>query len=139
MYLFRTLIVTAADAALAREIAASFGPNGENFWITAYSPTGEAPATHFITSGYVPPEFAYLVPCQFWEQDEDGIWTMTGSVPGDPVAVYQAATEQGVTCTQADVDGIFARADVTEQDVFVAADRLGIKMVQEPMNESDTI
>lgn len=133
-YIFRTLIVTAADAPLAREIAASFGPNGENFWIVAYSADGQEPATHYITSGYVPPEFAYMVPLQVWEQDEDGVWTMVASEPGDPVAVYEAASANGVICTQDDVDGIFARADVTDQDVFVAMDRLGLKMIQPPID-----
>ena len=101
MDIFRTLIVPAANVALARSIAASFGPGGENMWTTPLSASGNAPASHYISSGYVPEAYSYLVPCQTWEQSGSGPWVMTGSEPGDPVAVYDAASQAGVVCTQA--------------------------------------
>jgi hypothetical protein len=109
MDIFRTLIVDAANVALAREIAASFGPGGMAMWTTPLSPTGDEPATHYISSGYVPEEFANLLT--------------------DPVAVFEAATAQGVECTQDDVDALFAAADVTEQEPFTAMARLGVQIV----------
>ena len=127
---FSTLIIAAQDAPLARQIAAAFGPGGEGMWITPLSASGLAPATHYISTGYVPPEYGYLVPLQVWTQDEDGDWVLVASEPGDPVAVYEAATAQGVACTQADVDALFAAADVTEQEPFVAMGRLGVKIIQ---------
>jgi hypothetical protein len=124
--IFRTLIVPTANVELARQIAASFGPGGSGMWTTPLSVTGAEPASHYISSGYVPPEYGYLVPLQTWAQEEDGTWVMIGSEPGDPVAVYDHCVEAGVACTQADVDALFAAADVTEQEPFTAMGRLGI-------------
>lgn len=126
---FRTLIVTAADAPLARAIAASFGIGGEGMWITPLSSDGAEPATHFVSSGYIPEQFAYMVPCATWTRADDA-WTLTDTTPGDPVAVYGAAQQAGIACTQADIDALFAAADVTEQEPFVAFDRLGLQIVQ---------
>jgi hypothetical protein len=126
MDIFRTLIVPTANVELARQIAASFGPGGSGMWTTPLSATGAEPASHYISSGYVPPGYGYLVPLQTWQQDQDGTWVMTGSEPGDPVAVYNHCVEAGVPCTQADVDALFAAADVTEQEPFTAMGRLSI-------------
>ena len=133
MDIFRTLIVPAANVELARQIAASFGPGGVGMWTTPLSASGSGQATHYISSGYVPPEYGYLVPLQVWAQDESGNWVLVSSEPGDPVAVYTAATAQGVVCTQADVDALFAAADVTEQEPFVAMGRLGLKIISPPV------
>lgn len=131
MDIFRTMIVAAPSVELAREIAASFGPGGTGMWTTPLSAPDPDPSTHFISTGYIPAEFAYLVPCQTWEQDEDGAWVLASSEPGDPVAVFTAATEAGVICTQAQVTAIFANADVTDQQPFVALGRLGLKLISE--------
>ncbi len=128
---FRTLILPAAVTPLAREIAATLSPGGAGMWSTGLSPTGEEPATHFISTGLIAPEFAFMVPEQFWEQDEDGAWVQTGMTPGDPVAVFEACNAAGMEVTQAEVDGVFAVADVTEQEPFVAMGRLGLVLVQE--------
>jgi hypothetical protein len=134
MDIFRTMIVPDANVALARAIAVSFGPGGENMWISELSPTGDAPATHYISTGYVPLEYQYLVPSQTWEwvqpEGEAGEWVMTGSTPGDPVALYTHASNSGVECTQADVDALFVAADVTEQPWPVAVERLGLQPVR---------
>jgi hypothetical protein len=134
MDIFRTLIVPTSYVELARQIAASFGPGGVGMWTTPLSANGEEPTEYWISTGYVPPEYSYLVPCQTWAQDENGNWVMTGSEPGDPVAVYTAATAQGVICTQQDVDNLFAAADITEQEPFVAMGRLGVQIIDPPVN-----
>ena len=134
MDIFRTLIVPAASVDLARAIASAFGPGGEGMWTTPLSASGLDPATHYISTGYVPPEYGYLVPLQVWTQDEDGDWVLVASEPGDPVAVYEAATAQGVVCTQADVNALFAAADVTEQEPFVAMGRLGLTIINPPLD-----
>jgi hypothetical protein len=54
----------------------------------------------------------------------------TNAVANSAVAVYTAATAQGVECTQADVDALFAVADVTTQEPFTAMGRLGVQIVQ---------
>ena len=131
---FRTLITTAATTPLARDIAATLSPSGgQNMWLTGLSATGNAPATHYVSTGLISPEFAALVPEQTWEQNENGDWVQTGSTPGDPVLCYQMCIAGGLTVTQAQVDAVYATADVTEQEPFVAFARLGLQMVQEPL------
>jgi hypothetical protein len=102
-------------------------------WLTGLSATGNAPATHYVSTGLISPEFAALVPEQVWEQDANGDWVQTGSSPGDPVMCYEMCIAGGLTVTQAQVDAVYAAADVTEQEPFVAFARLGLLMVQEPL------
>jgi hypothetical protein len=131
---FRTLITTAATTPLARDIAATLSPTaGQNMWLTGLSATGNAPATHYVSTGLISPEFAALVPEQMWEQDENGDWVQTGSTPGDPVACYDLCVASGMTVTQAQVNAVYAASDVTQQEPFVAFSRLGLLMVQEPL------
>jgi hypothetical protein len=111
--LFRTLIVTADSAPLAREIAASFGPGGAGMWTTPLSATGAEPATNYISSGYIPEEFANLLT--------------------DPLAVYEAATANGVDTSLEAVEEVFETSDITEEEPFAAMARLGLTIVQPPM------
>jgi len=133
MWDFRSLIIPTAQVQLARDIAATLSPAGANMWLTGLSATGSAPATHYISTGLISPEFAALVPEQVWEQDENGDWVQTGSTPGDPVLCYQMCVAQGMTVTQAEVDSVYAAADVTAQEPFVAMGRLGLTLVQESL------
>lgn len=128
---FLTLIVTAAHVDLARNLAASFGPGGAGMWTTPLSATGADPATHYVSSGMLPEEFADMVPTQTWE-DIDGQWTMTASTPGNAAAVYHVAQQQGVQCTLQEVEDTLATADVTGQPPFVAFARLGLQIVNPP-------
>jgi hypothetical protein len=99
------------------------------------SATGSEPATHYISTGFIPSDFAHMVPEQFWIQDEEGAWIQTGSEPGNPVAVYEACVAAGMTVTLEQIEAIFAVADVTEQEPFTAMSRLGVMIVQEPIND----
>jgi hypothetical protein len=132
--IFRTFILPADVTPLAQEIAATLSPGGANMWTTGLSPTGAEPATHFVSTGFVAPEFAHMVPEQFWAQDEEGNWVETGSIPGSPVAVYEACTAAGMTVTLEAIEGIYAVADVTEQEPFTAMSRLGLVLVQGGLN-----
>ena len=129
---FRSLIVPTAQVQLARDIAVTLSPEGgKNMWLTGLSATGNAPVTHYISTGLISPEFAALVPEQVWTQDENGDWVQTGSSPGDPVLCYQMCVAQGMTVTQAQIDAVYAASDVTQQEPFTAMARLGLQMVQE--------
>ena len=128
---FRTLIVPAAQVVTARTIADSWGPAGEGMWTTGLSATGRKPATHYVSTGYIGADVAHLVPCQTWEQDEEGNWTQTGSEPGNPDALMAWLAEQEVDVPRAEVDALYASADVTAQLPFTAFARLGVQIVQE--------
>jgi len=130
---FSTLIVQAQDAPTARAIAAAFGPGGVNMWTTPLSATGQEPATHYISSGYIPEEFVSLAPCTTWEQDEQGNWVQTDHYPGDAATVFAYAQEAGLPYTLAEIEGVFGRSDVSAQEPFVAMGRMGIKLIQPPM------
>jgi hypothetical protein len=130
--IFRTLIVTAADAPIARSVAATLSPvGGQNMWITPLAPTSDGPATHYISTGWIGPDFAAMVPCVFWTYDADLGWIETGRDPGNPVMVYHGCVAGGMTVTQGDIDALFVHSDVSEQEPFVAMARLGLVMVVE--------
>lgn len=132
--LFRTLIVTAADAPAARQIAAAFGPGGEGMWTTPLSATGSDPATHYISSGGVPGEFGGLAPCTEWQMDDTGTWIAVSHYPGDAATVYAYASQAGLPITLAEIEAIFANSDVSEQEPFVAMGRLGLSIINPPMD-----
>lgn len=60
MDIFATLIVTAANVDQARTIAAQF-TGGDGMFTSELSATGNAPATHFISSGYMPEEIVQAI------------------------------------------------------------------------------
>ena len=127
--IFRTLIITAATAPLARQIAAAMGDGGIGMWTTPLSATGAEPASHYISTGLIPDEFAFMCPEQTWEHDEQGQWVLTKSTPGNAAAVADAASEAGVLCSVNDVQDIFDAADVTVQEPFEAMSRMGLEIV----------
>ena len=131
LWSFRTLIVTAADAPLARDIAVTLSPEGgKQMWLAGLSADGSEPATHFVSTGAISPEFAVLMPSQTWEQDENGTWTMTDSVPGDAAMLHGLCVAAGMTVTLQDIEAVFTASDVTEQEPGVALTRLGLQAVQ---------
>lgn len=54
--IFCTLVVSAPFAALARQLAAAL-PSGGGMFVAAFSPTGSAPATHYVSEGYIDQPF----------------------------------------------------------------------------------
>ena len=137
---YRTMILDAADAPLGRSIANMFANSDQHMWQTGLSADGRSPATHYISTGYVPEGYQIMAPCQWWEQDpETGQWVKTNSYPGRPDIVFAACQQPipgteppqpAVPCTLEEVEGAFARADMTAQDPFVAMGRLGLQIVQ---------
>ena len=133
---FATLIIAASDADTARAIAAAFGPGGVGMFSTPLSASGIEPATHYISSGYIPAEFVSLAPCTTWEQDEEGNWVQTDHYPGDAATVHAYASQAGLPYTLSQIEGVFARSDVSAQEPFTAMGRMGLKIVQPVMEEA---
>lgn len=131
--IFRTLIVTDLDAPTARQIAETLSPvGGSRMWLAGLSPTGKPPATHYVSTGLIGPDFAAMVPCTFWT-NEDGVWTETGSEPGNAalVAMACASMDPPLVLTEKQVQGLMDRSDISDQEPFVAFGRLGLQLVQE--------
>lgn len=133
--IFRTLIVTAADAPLAREIAATLSSGGAAMWTTPLSPTGNMPITHYVSSGFIPVGWQAMVPTQIWSLNTDGNWEKIDETFGDPITIYNRAIEVGLTVTQEEINTLFANADITEQEPFVAFSRLNLQMCTEDIHE----
>jgi hypothetical protein len=130
---FATLIVTAADAPTSRSIAAAFGPGGVGMWVTPLSMSGQEPATHYISSGYISAEYVALSPMTTWELTEQGSWIQVSYYAGDAATVYAYASEAGLPYTLAEIEGVFSRSDVSAQEPFVALSRIGLKIINPPM------
>ena len=122
MYVNRTLILPAAHAPLARALAAHLaGPPGSGMWVTGLSTSGNAPATHYVSSGPVGAEFDAML------TDADALW---GAV--------QMSAESGLksvdAITRADCVALVEAAEVVDLDdepVFETFDRLGLNIVSE--------
>lgn len=86
MDIFATLIVTATNVAQARTIAAQF-TGGEGMFTSELSETGNAPATHYISSGWIPAEIVdALTMCAISELPTDEAMTDKGLKPCVPSA-----------------------------------------------------
>lgn len=53
----RTIIVPAGMVAAAQQIARECDVHGEGMFVVGLSPTGNAPTTHYISSGYIDEQF----------------------------------------------------------------------------------
>ena len=129
---FRTMIVPAAEVALAQQIATTVAPvAGQGMWTTPLSADGQEPATAYVSTGWIGPEWEVLMPLQTWEE-VDGVWTQTDAYPGDAVQLLAAiqAADPDTTITLPQLVGLFATCDVTTQDPWMAFQRLGLQIVQ---------
>jgi hypothetical protein len=139
---FRSLLVPAADATMAAELAAMLDPvNSTGLFTTPLSPTGTEPATHYISTGYIAESFDGPLPYQAWTQDEQGQWVQTEDDPGSPAAVYAACQQLDPPApyTLDNIERLWAAADVTDQDPWTAMSRLGLQLVQPEMPEPEAM
>lgn len=132
MWVHRTIIVPAAIAGAARAACAGLaGPGGSNMFTTSISPTGEAPPTHYISSGLIEAPFADLLPLTSVTYAEDGT-PSTEIRPGNVALTMQLATDAGLTITAAEVSAMLAAVDVSEQSAEGALARLGLRIIAAP-------
>ena len=126
---FRTMVVPAAHVSLARSLCA-LDEGGAGMFTAGLSATGAEPATHYVSTGCVPPTLASTAPMQVWERSATGSWKKTASEPGSPEAVLAAAqgAEPPVPVTLAKIKALFAAADITTQDPWTAFGRLGLTL-----------
>ena len=130
IYTNLTIILPAAAQALAQGLCvAAAGDAGAGMFTTGLSATGEAPATHFISSGAVESKFAAILPIGTVTAVDEVTTVERGA--GDLAAVVQLAADAGVAVDMATVGGLFAALDVTAQPPFVAMARLGLQLVAE--------
>lgn len=130
IYTNLTIILPAAAQTLAQGLCvAAAGEAGAGVFTTGLSATGEAPATHFISSGAIETQFADILPVATITVVA-GVETLTPAT-GDLNAVLGLAAAAGVPVDLATVEGLFAALDVSEQPPFTAMERLGLQIVKE--------
>lgn len=112
MYVHRTIILPAAITTTCQQLSEALsGPAGAGMWVTALSPTGAAPATHYISSGMISEEFAAMI--------------------SDPHVMLAGCTQAELDVTLAGCEVILGTADVSEDEPFAALTRLGLISVSE--------
>lgn len=130
----RNLIVPAAFQTLAQSLceAMAEGDAGANMFTTALSPNGETPATHYISSGGIAPEFADILPLTtVTPSTEEGQPDVITTRPGNVAVVETMAAQAGITLPAGTIAALFDAIDVSDQEPFVAMARCGLKLVQE--------
>jgi hypothetical protein len=140
MDVYRNLIVPANQAPLARLIAAALDPvNCSDMFTTGLSPTGDEPATHYISSGGISEGFAQLVPFTVWAQEGDPPeWVEVFYDPGEPVTTYELCLQAGLEVKLQDIGALYDSADVTAENPWAAMSRMGLQLVRPPVPEPTT-
>ncbi len=129
----RNLIVPAAFQTLAQGLceAMAEGDAGAGMLTTGLSPNGEAPATHYISSGGIAPAFADILPLTIvTPTTEPGELDVITTQPGNVSVVETMAAQAGITLPAGTIAALFSAIDVSEQDPFAAMARLGIKLIE---------
>jgi len=145
MDVFRTLITSAEEAPLARLVCSTLGGLPyEGMFEVGLSPTGDEPATHYISSGGVGENFAKLAPFSVWswqqpDPDQPGQWVETEYSPGYPQITAERCAEAGLEVTASAIEFMYAASDVTDEPWQTALARLGLQriVVPEPVEVSD--
>lgn len=105
----RCMIVAAAIAPNARALAAQV-PGGAGMWIAPLSPTGNEPATHYISSGLIWPQFAAMLE--------------------SPQGMVDGAAVVGLPIDLATATYLLSQADISIEDWEEACARLGLQQVR---------
>jgi hypothetical protein len=137
MDVYRNLIIPADQAPLARLIAATLDPvNCQDMFTTGLSPTGDEPATHYISSGGISEGFAALVPFTVWAQEGDPPeWVEVSHDPGKPAKTFELCIQAGLEVTLEAIKVMYASADVTAENPWAAMARMGLQLVRPPVPE----
>ena len=127
---FRTIVIPASVAVNARNLCKGLAPgSGDGMFLTGLSATGNAPATHYVSSGTISDEMAALLPCKTVTKDAEGNDVIT-TAPGMPEAAPDLAAKAKISTTKAKITALYAAIDVSDQPPFVAMARLGLQIVQ---------
>lgn len=129
-WVHRCLIVPAEHVDLARVLCETLaGPGGAGMFTAPLSPTGQEPSTHFISSGAIEEPFAQLLPLLTFPPDAEPVL-----LPGQPELIAHLAAQQGMTVTPEQVQALLVASDVSDQEAFTALARLGLQIVQPPLD-----
>ena len=130
----RTIIIPASAQRNAQALCKGLaGAAGDGMFVVGLSASGEAPATHYISSGTISAEMAALLPCTSVTLDKDGKEQIT-TAPGMPEAVPALAAKAKISTTKAKITALYSAIDVSDQDPHAAVARMGLQFVLVPLN-----
>ena len=114
-YTHRVIVVPAAFQQLAQGLceAAAEGDAGKGMFTTGLSPDGSAPATNYISSGYIFQEFADLLPLTAVNYDIEGS-PILSTRPGNVAVVEAMAAQAGFDLAPGTIGALFDAIDVTD-------------------------
>ena len=116
----RTLICPASIVAQARNIGDCLHPAASGMFVSPLSPSGSAPATHYVSSGLI-----------------EDLWLPALSDPDTLYAAAQyGASQQGIalTATHADCVTLLTAGDISSDAWQVACARLGLQQVAQEID-----
>ena len=116
----RTLICPASIVAQARNIGDCLHPAASGMFVSPLSPSGSAPATHYVSSGLI-----------------EDLWLPALSDPDTLYAAAQyGASQQGIalTATRADCVALLTAGDISSDAWQVACARLGLQQVAQEID-----
>jgi hypothetical protein len=121
----RTMIVPAALAPTVRDLAATWAGGAGTCSSPASAPVDaeDTTPTHYISTGLIDADIAAVMP---WT-DYNGEESVTH--PGNPEALAAMLHEQHPEATPEQLEGIIAACDISTQEPYVAAARLGLKIL----------
>lgn len=126
---FRTVIIPMSNRVNARTISAAYDQVGDDMFPTFLSASGADPATHAISTGYIPKRFTDYLPFSTWTYD-GAQWVETVVSTGNASAVRTFVNNKlGTSYTLTQVSNFLASLDISDQDPFVAMGRLGLKII----------
>ena len=131
-YTHRVIVVPAAFQQLAQGLceAAAEGDAGKGMFTTGLSPDGSAPATHYISSGYIFQEFADLLPLTAVNYDIEGS-PILSTRPGNVAVVEAMAAQAGFDLAPGTIGALFDAIDVTEVGPHERLAQLGLAIITE--------
>ena len=122
---YRNMVVSDAVVDTCRSLAMLLAGEGQKFWTTPLSPTGNEPATHWISSGMIEAQFGELLPLN--EPLLDGeVWADNWLSSGNPALLAELS---GGAVTDEQAIAIFDQCDVTMEEPQAAMARLGLQLV----------
>ena len=106
-----TMIVLATHVELARTIAYSLSSRAAGMFVAGLSATGNDPATHYVSSGWIAQQFVTVV--------------------SNANIMFAACQSVGLSTTLEECQDLVTSSVVSAEDPFLIFDQLGLKPIPE--------
>lgn len=106
-----TVIITNAIKSKAKGLVNQLSDRADGMWETGLSASGNLPATHWISSGYM----------------DGGILAVLASAD----LLIEAAYAKGVTVSKAEANTLLANVSFSDVDPYEFIDTLGLQIIRE--------